>query len=67
MSYSDQQVRRQLDLGGDSRWEFKQIEFAGTRRKSPSRDDLADEVAAFANSGGGTLLCGVTTKVAFRG
>ena len=67
MSYSDEQVRRQLDLGEDSRWEFNQIEFAGTRPKSPSRDDLADEVAAFANSGGGTLLCGVTDEGRIQG
>ena len=29
--------------------------------RSPRRDDLADELAAFANTdGGGVLLCGVT-------
>ena len=60
MIHSNEQIRRQLDLGEDSRWEFKQIDFAGNRPRSPSRDDLADEIAAFANSDGGTLLCGVT-------
>ena len=60
MSYTDQEIARQLRLGEDSQWEFKQIEFSGSRPKSPSRDDWADEVAAFANTDGGVLLCGVT-------
>ena len=60
MNYTDQEIARQLRLGEDSRWEFKQIEFSGSRPKSPSRDDWADEIAAFANTVGGVLLCGVT-------
>ena len=60
MSFSDEEIRRQLRLGEDSRWEFKEIRFAGSVPKSPSRDDLADEIAAFANTEGGVLLCGVT-------
>ncbi len=60
MNYSDEDITHQLRLGEDSRWEFKQIEFAGNQPKSPNRNDLADEIAAFANSDGGVLLCGVT-------
>ncbi len=60
MSFSDEEIRRQLRLGEDSRWEFKEIRFAGNVPKSPSRDDLADEMAAFANTEGGVLLCGIT-------
>ena len=60
MTYSEGEIRRQLSLGEDSHWEFKQIEFAGSRPRSPRRDDLADEIAAFANAGGGVLLCGIT-------
>ena len=60
MSFSDKEIRRQLRLGEDSRWEFKEIRFAGNVPKEPSRDDLADEIAAFANTEGGVLLCGVT-------
>ena len=60
MSFSDEEIRRQLRLGEDSRWEFKEIRFAGNVPKTPSRDDLADEIAAFANTEGGVLLCGVT-------
>ena len=60
MNYSDEAIRRQLRLGEDSHWEFKQVEFAGKRPRSPRRDDWADEIAAFANTNGGVLLCGVT-------
>ena len=60
MTYSDEAIRRQLRLGADSSWEFKAIEFAGKRPKSPRRDDWADEISAFANTNGGVLLCGVT-------
>ena len=44
----------------DSTWEFKAIEFAGNRPRSPNRDDLANEITAFANADGVVLLCGVT-------
>ena len=60
MSYGDDDILRQLELAEDSRWEFEQIEFSGAEPKRPSRDDLADEIAAFANARGGVLLCGVT-------
>lgn len=60
MTYSEAEIRLQISLGEDSRWEFKQIEFAGSRPRNPRRDDLADEIAAFANADGGMLLCGVT-------
>ncbi|MBC6436704.1 MAG: putative DNA binding domain-containing protein [Rhodobacteraceae bacterium] len=57
---TDDEIRRQLRLGEDSRWEFKQIEFRGNKPFSPKREDLADEIGAFANAEGGILLCGVT-------
>ncbi len=60
MPLSDDELRMRLQLGEDSRWEFKQFDFRDSRPISPSRDDLADEIAAFANALGGTLLCGVT-------
>ena len=62
MKYSDEDISRQLSLGEDSSWEFKAVEFAGSRPTSPRRDDWADEIAAFANSSGGALLCGVTDE-----
>ena len=58
--YSDEEIRSQLQLAEDSTWEFKAIEFGGNRPRSPNREDLADEIAAFANGDGGVLLCGVT-------
>ena len=60
MTYSDEEIKRQLRLGEDSNWEFKAVEFAGNRPRSPRRDDWADEISAFANTNGGVLLCGVT-------
>ena len=59
MTYSDEDIARQLHLGEDSGWEFKEVSFTGERPSSPRRDDWADEIGAFANSDGGVLLCGV--------
>ena len=60
MNFSDEEIRRQMRLGEDSHWEFKEIEFAGDVPRSPRRADLADELAAFANTDGGVVLCSVT-------
>lgn len=60
MNFSNEEIKRQMRLGEDSHWEFKEIAFAGNVPKSPRRDHLADELAAFANTDGGVLLCGVT-------
>ena len=67
MNYSDQDIARQLRLGEDSQWEFKQVAFSGNRPTSPRRDDLADEIAAFANANGGVLLCGITDEGEIQG
>ena len=56
----DEDIRRQLRLGEDSQWEFKQIEFRGDTPSNPSRNDFADELGAFGNADGGIMLCGVT-------
>ena len=53
MIYSEEEIMRQLRLGEDSDWEFKQIEFAENKPRNPKRDDLANEIAAFANANGG--------------
>ena len=60
MKLTDEGLRQRLRLGEDSGWEFKQIEFSGDRPTSPRREDLADEMGAFANASGGVLLCGVS-------
>ena len=67
MTISDEDIRRQLRLGEDSRWEFKQIEFRGDIPAHPRRDDLADELGAFANADGGVLLCGVSDEGRIQG
>lgn len=66
MTIRDEEIRRQLRLGEDSRFEFKQIEFKGSTPTSP-REDLADELGAFANANGGTLLCGVSDDGLIQG
>ena len=60
MTFSEGEIRRRLMLGEDGRWEFKQFVFKGNRPTSPRRNTIADELAAFANSKGGIMICGVT-------
>ena len=67
MTISDKDIRRQLRLGEDSRWEFKQIEFSGDTPISPRRGDLADELGAFTNADGGAILCGVADDGTIQG
>ena len=45
------ELTKKIDLGEDSTLELK--------RALPYRDDLADEIAAFANAIGGVILIGV--------
>ena len=51
-----------IRLGETSFLELKEVRFAGRKVVGPSRDDLADEIAAFANSRGGVLVLGVEDK-----
>lgn len=67
MTVSDEEIRRQLQLGEDSRWEFKEIEFRGNAPVSPRRNDLADEMGAFANAQGGVMLCGIADDGTIQG
>ncbi|MDE0085000.1 MAG: putative DNA binding domain-containing protein [Candidatus Poribacteria bacterium] len=60
MNFSDEEIKRHIRLGEDSHWEFKEIRFVGDEPKEPRRAELADEFAAFANTDGGVVLCGVT-------
>ena len=60
MNFSDAEIKRQMRLGEDSHWEFKEIVFTQNVPKGPRRAELADELAAFANTNGGVILCGVT-------
>jgi ATP-dependent DNA helicase RecG len=49
-------------LGEDGRLELKEVRFGGAKIRRPKRDDLADEMAAFANSAGGVLVLGVDDR-----
>ena len=51
---------RQVALGEDTDLELKEARFRGSKVSAPRRDPLADELAAFANADGGTLVLGVT-------
>ena len=48
-----------IQLGENSTLELKCVDVAGQRVKSPDRRDFADELAAMANSRGGTVVLGV--------
>ena len=50
----------QVALGEDTDLELKEARFRGDRVAGPRRDDLADELAAFANAQGGRLVLGVS-------
>jgi len=41
---------------------LKEVRFSGGKIRGPDQNDLADEIAAFANTRGGTLLLGVHDK-----
>lgn len=67
MNYDDSDIARRLQLGEDSHCEFKQVQFKGDTLSGPGQDDLAHEIAAFANGGGGVLLAGITDDGAVQG
>ena len=50
---------RRIRLGEDSALELKQISVAESRVIAPRRDDVANELGAFANGRGGDLVLGV--------
>lgn len=48
-----------ISLGEDSTLGLKEVVFSGSEINGPTRDSLGDELAAFANAHGGTLVLGV--------
>ena len=56
------ELLEKIRLGEDSFLEIKEVRFAGDRIRGPKRDELADELASFANSHGGVLVLGVHDK-----
>ncbi len=59
---SDRDLMRRIRLGEDGRLEFKSVLVTGGRVRAPDRRALADELAAFGNGRGGTLILGVDDK-----
>lgn len=62
MREAPEQLLDKIRLGEDSFLECKEMVFAGARIKGPGRNELADELAAFANARGGVLVLGVDDK-----
>ena len=56
---TDTNLARRIRPGEDSTMECKRVLLSDDRVTSPLRKELADELAAFANSRGGTLVLGV--------
>ncbi len=54
-----QELLDKIRLGEDSVLELKAVTFKGQKVDGPSRSELADELAALANSKGGVLVLGV--------
>ncbi len=59
MKDSSSYLLAKIAAGEDSYLEFKEVKFSGDQVKGSRRDDLAAEIAAFANSRGGTVVLGV--------
>lgn len=56
---SKKELLGKVELGESTFLELKEVRFVGSRISSPTRDSLADELAAFANGSGGVCLLGV--------
>lgn len=56
---SPEELLRKIRLGEDTSLELKAVNIPGARVAAPARDDLADEIAAMANTAEGVLVLGV--------
>ena len=56
---SRKEILDRIRLGEAACLELKEVRFAGGKVRGPRRDDLANEIAAFANGRGGVCLLGV--------
>ena len=59
---SNEELMRRIRLDEDSALELKRIALQGQKVTGPAKKDFADELAAFANARGGTIVLGVDDK-----
>ncbi len=59
---STEELLRKIQLGEDTFLELKAVVMAGNKVKAPARADLADEVAAMANTANAVIVFGVDDK-----
>jgi len=59
---TNEELLNAIRLGEDSSLELKAVVFSGSKIKGPGRDELAEEMAAFANAKGGVIVLGVDDK-----
>src|SRR5262245_19444612 len=62
MSDTPENLLRKIRLGEDTALKLKSVAFKGDRLSEQRRDDLADEIAAIANTADGTIVFGVDDK-----
>ncbi len=62
MFETPERLLQAIRLGEDSHLECKAALVAGSKVKGPSRAELADELAAFANAHGGVLVLGIDDR-----
>ena len=67
MPYRPEELQDRLRIGEDNRWEFKSVEFRSGRLDRHQRDLWAEEIVAFANASGGSLLLGVADNGSIEG
>ncbi|MFH1006463.1 MAG: ATP-binding protein [Candidatus Latescibacterota bacterium] len=59
---SPEELLQKIRLGEDTSLELKSVRLKGDRVSEPKRDELADELAAIANTHNGVLVLGVDDK-----
>lgn len=62
MFATSDELIKQIRLGEDSTFEFKDLRYKGEQVAEPHRNSMADELAAMANSLSGVFLLGVDDK-----
>lgn len=62
MHDSSEELLRQIRLGEDTSLELTSVRFKGDRVSDPRQENLADEIAAIANTHDGVLVLGVDDK-----